>query len=133
MNPKVRRIFVVFRGAVATFLFIHGVSRLTSHGVSPFGEFLATQHIPLPHVTAWVLTLVEIAGTVALALGFFVLPLSLWFALELALGIVMVHARNGWFVVGGGFNGVEYSVLLITCFLCIAASQHAADESKRLL
>jgi putative oxidoreductase len=29
------------------------------------------------------------------------------------VGIVMVHAVNGWFVVGGGSNAVEYNVLLI--------------------
>ena len=41
-----------------------------------------------------------------------------------ATGIVMVHAPNGWFVVGGGRNGAEYSVLLIVALLCVGA-QHA--------
>ena len=41
------------------------------------------------------------------------IPLCLWFAAELTVGIVMVHAHAGWFVVGGGSGGMEFSVLLI--------------------
>ena len=40
-------------------------------------------------------------------------------ALIYAVGIAMVHAREGWFVVGAGRNGAEYSVLLIVCLLCV--------------
>ena len=29
----------------------------------------------------------------------------------------MIHAKNGWYVVGGGSNGVEYNFLLIFCFM----------------
>ena len=32
----------------------------------------------------------------------------------------MVHAKAGWFVVGAGRNGMEYSVLLIVCLLALA-------------
>ena len=34
-------------------------------------------------------------------------------------GIVLVHAPAGWFVVGLGRNGMEYSVLLIACLLLV--------------
>ncbi|MBK8885646.1 MAG: hypothetical protein IPN46_03480 [Saprospiraceae bacterium] len=29
----------------------------------------------------------------------------------------MVHLPNGWFVVGGGYNGIEYNVLLIAVLI----------------
>jgi putative oxidoreductase len=35
------------------------------------------------------------------------------------MGIIMVHAREGWFVVGAGRNGVEFNVLLIAAFLTV--------------
>ena len=38
----------------------------------------------------------------------------------------MVHFREGWFVVGGGRNGFEYSVLLIVCFAAVALDAAAA-------
>ena len=39
-------------------------------------------------------------------------------------GIVLVHAPEGWFVVGKGRNGVEFSVLLVVALLCVGL-QHA--------
>jgi putative oxidoreductase len=110
----------IVRGAAAGMMFIHGVSRVSSGGVAPFGEFLASQHAPAPLALAWLLTAVEILGGPLLAAGRFVRPLSAWFVLELLAGIVLVHFREGWFVVGGGRNGIEYSVLLILCFVAVA-------------
>ena len=46
-----------------------------------------------------------------------------------AVGLVMVHAPNGWFVVGAGRNGVEFSVLLIATLLCVGV-QHAPLAGK---
>ncbi len=59
-------------------------------------------------------------GGGALALGKWIRPLALYFAAQLAMGIVLVHAREGWFVVGAGRNGMEYSVLLIVVLLAVA-------------
>ncbi|MCU1283020.1 MAG: DoxX family protein [bacterium] len=112
--------YLLLRITVATLLCIHGATRVYKHDVGGFGHFLASQHVPFGHIVAWVLSLVEVAGTVALAAGFAVIPLCLWFAAELAVGIVMVHAHQGWFVVGGGTGGMEYSVLLIAALLSIA-------------
>ncbi|WP_158765204.1 hypothetical protein [Terricaulis silvestris] len=46
-----------------------------------------------------------------------------------ALGAVLVHYPDGWFVVGAGRNGMEYSVLLLVCLGATArayAPRHAA-------
>jgi len=45
---------------------------------------------------------------------------SLFSVRILAAGIAIVHAPEGWFVVGGGRNGVEHSVALIAIFLAVA-------------
>ena len=37
----------------------------------------------------------------------------------LVMGIVFVHFKEGWFVVGGGRNGVEYNLLLIVVLVYI--------------
>jgi putative oxidoreductase len=107
----------VLRVVVAILLFIHGSYRLMSGGVAGFGGFLSEAGLPLGPAIAWAITIGEIVGTVALAAGVLVRPLALWFAMVLTMGIWLIHAREGWFVVGGGRNGVEYSVLLIAVLL----------------
>ncbi|WP_428660410.1 DUF4172 domain-containing protein [Runella sp.] len=37
----------------------------------------------------------------------------------LVMGIVMIHFKEGWFVVGGGRNGVEFNFLLIVVVLAL--------------
>ena len=37
----------------------------------------------------------------------------------LIMGIILVHFQEGWFVVGGGRNGMEYNFLLIIVLLVI--------------
>jgi putative oxidoreductase len=54
-------------------------------------------------------------GAILLILGRFVPWVAAGYILILSAGIALVHAREGWFVVGAGRNGVEYSLLLIAC------------------
>lgn len=117
--PRLSPLAVVRVGAAAM-LVIHGVSRIRFGGVSPFGGFLSQNHLPFGSALAWAITVVEIAGGLTLAAGRFVRPLCVWFVVQLLAGIVLVHGREGWFVVGLGRNGVEYSVLLIVCLLAVA-------------
>ncbi|MDQ0638147.1 hypothetical protein QF042_001712 [Pedobacter sp. W3I1] len=35
------------------------------------------------------------------------------------MGIIMVHFKEGWFVVGGGRNGMEYNFVLICALTAI--------------
>ncbi|HTO74134.1 MAG TPA: DoxX family protein [Gemmatimonadales bacterium] len=110
------------RIAVCVLIFVHGSFRLVTGGVIPFGEFLTESHIPLGPVVAGGITAIEMIGTIVLALGYFVRPLAIYYAAELTMGIILVHVKEGWFVVGGGRNGMEYSVLLICVFLAVASS-----------
>lgn len=119
---------IVLRAAVALTMVIHGVTRVYLGGVKPFGEFLADKGFPQSAAAAWLLTGIEIAGGVALLAGFFSRPLAAWFALQLAAGIALVHFREGWFVVGAGRNGMEYSVVLILC--CVAIVLLHSSKSK---
>ena len=55
--------------------------------------------------------------------------LAAWFILQIAAGIVMVHAASGWFVVGAGRNGVEYSVLIVACLFATAMLEPLARRT----
>ncbi|MET0620904.1 MAG: DoxX family protein [Thermoanaerobaculia bacterium] len=116
----------IVRVAAAATMIIHGTFRVFDGGVSGFGQFLGSQGLPAGVAVAWLLTIVEIAGGLLLVAGRFVRPLCAWFILELLAGVVMVHFREGWFVVGGGRNGFEYSTFLIVCFAAVALDAAAA-------
>jgi putative oxidoreductase len=107
-------------------LIVHGVARARLGIVDDFGVVLTRWDFPAGFALAWTITIVEIAGGSALAAGYFVRPLTLWFVLQLASGIYLIHARVGWFVVGAGRNGMEFSVLLIVNLVVIAMSARRA-------
>lgn len=112
----------ILRGVVAIAFIIHGSTRAYEGTVGGFGEFLDSKGFPLGVVIAWAITLFEMAGGIILLLGKFKRPIALIFIWNLVWGIILVHAANGWFVVGKNNGGIEYSVLLIAALLVIAAS-----------
>ena len=120
---------VILRVYLAATMIIHGTTRISVGGVAPFGEFLSEQGFPLGLYLAWGITIFEIAGAVVLAAGYFVPALAVIFAAELIMGIILDHAPEGWFVVGLGRNGMEYSVLLVVSFLAIAFANFGKSEN----
>lgn len=120
--PRMTTSLKIFRILVPIFMLIHGITRISRGTVGGFGEFLGGHGFPLGFYLAWGITIFEILGSLSVIAGYFVFIISLTFVVELTVGISLVHAENGWFVVGGGTGGVEYSVLLILSFLLIAAT-----------
>ena len=108
------------RRVLATLLFIHGLARVLAGGVAPFGAFLDAQGFPAGLVLAWAVTVFELVAAPVMAWGRWVTPVAVVFAAIYACGIWLVHAPAGWFVVGLGRNGAEYSVLIIACLLANA-------------
>jgi putative oxidoreductase len=113
----------VLRVGVAILLFIHGAFRASTGGVAGFGEWLSSLGLPAGIVWAWSVTLIELLATPLLAAGKFVIPIAGYLAFQLILGVALVHFPEGWFVVGGGRNGMEYSVLLVLSLVVIVLDQ----------
>jgi putative oxidoreductase len=116
----------VLRVGTAAMMIIHGAARAWLGIVDDFGVVLNTWGFPAGFALAWTITIVEIAGGALLAAGVLVRPLCAWFAFQLLMGIYLIHGRVGWFVVGAGRNGMEYSVLLLLCLAVIAMTSGAA-------
>ncbi len=134
-SARQRTALTALRVAVSLLLIVHGVARVVLGIVDDFGGFLGAVGFPLGPALAWAVTVVEIAGGALLAAGKWIRPLALYFAAQLVMGIVLVHAREGWFVVGAGRNGMEYSVLLIAVLLAVAyaATPGGAEEPRNPL
>lgn len=118
---------VILRVSVAGLLAAHGWYRALTGGYVGFGEYLTSQHIPLGDVAAIGITALEIVGSALLAGGRFVRVVTPLLGAVYLTGIVLLHRHEGWFVVGGGRNGMEYSVLLLVCLLVIHL-QHAPSS-----
>lgn len=117
-----RRAVAAVRVAAAAMMFIHGCYRVYDGGPPGFGGFLESKGFPFGVAIAWTLTILEIVLGMLLMAGRFVSPICAWFTFQLVMGILLVHGKEGWFVVGGGRNGMEYSVLLISSFVIVGAN-----------
>lgn len=121
-NKTTALIFI--RVVIAAVMFVHGAARISYGTVGGFGEFLGSQGIPLGFYVAWGITIFELVASVLLAAGFYTWIIALIFAAELAMGIFLVHRHDGWFVVGHGRNGMEFSAVLIATLLALAYANY---------
>jgi putative oxidoreductase len=108
------------RITVALLILVHGVYRLTMGLVEPFGTWLGSIGFPYGYGWAMAVTLYELIGPSLMLTRHWTSLAALGHAAILTLGAILVHLPAGWFVVGAGRNGVEYSVLLIAALLAIA-------------
>lgn len=113
------RAMQILRISIAFFMMAHGITRLSINGPVDFGVFLSSKGFPLGVPLAWCITILEIICGLLLVAGKWQRLAASFFILELLMGIMLVHFKNGWFVVGLTEGGIEYSVLLIICFLLL--------------
>ena len=73
----------------------HGDAKL-SRGPENFAAILTTIRVPLPHLTAWVTSLLEFIGGASVMAGAFVLPLSLPLAIVMLTAMFTVHFQYGF-------------------------------------
>jgi putative oxidoreductase len=121
----------VVRLTVAGLIWIHGAARVAAGGVEPFGGWLDGQGFPFGLQQAWAVTIYELVAPLFIIARLFVTLACLGHVFILGVGLVLVHAPNGWFVVGLGRNGVEYSVLLIACLIAVGWAHLPELTSKR--
>ncbi len=114
------QVLEILRVTVALLILIHGVYRLASGLVAPFGTWLDSLGFPFGYGWATAVTLYELVGPALMLTRRWTSFAALGHAGILTLGLILVHLPAGWFVVGGGRNGMEYSVILIVSLLAIA-------------
>jgi putative oxidoreductase len=117
---------IVLRVAVAIFFMAHALVRLVTGTIPGFGGFLEHRGWPQGVLLVWCITLYELIAGTLMALGW----RARWMALGLffiaGMGIVIIHARLGWFVGEHGSGGMEYSLSLMVSLLVIAAADREA-------
>jgi putative oxidoreductase len=111
----------LLRIAVAIILLVHSVPGMFNGGINAFGNLYLNQigFAPIGLYLAWMIKLSHVAAAVCLLFERYMKWAVLITIAILVAGIAMIHWREGWFVVGGGRNGVEFNFLLIASLLTI--------------
>lgn len=98
---------------------MHSVPGMFNGGIHDFGTLYLDPlgFAPFGLAIAWAVKLSHVACATLLILNRYLKVAAVITITILVMGIILVHGREGWFVVGGGSNGVEYNVLLIAVCL----------------
>jgi len=112
---------LLLRIAVAIILLTHSVFGMFNNGINDFGNLYLNQigFAPFGVFIAWSIKLSHVIAAILLIFNKYVKWAGFVTIFVLIMGIILVHFQEGWFVVGGGRNGVEYNFLLIVVLLAI--------------
>jgi putative oxidoreductase len=123
--PSARFALELVRIASASILIIHPIGGLKDPaGLNDLGLYFSSIGFPFGVQLVWGAMFLQIASSLALIARRFVIPACIGHTLVLVTGICLFHAPH-WFVigpndvVGPGHEGIEYSTLLIGCFVSI--------------
>jgi putative oxidoreductase len=119
------RAFVLARIMTALFFMAHAAMRIVNGTIPQFGKFMGSIGFPAPEAVVWAITLAELVCGTLLILGRHVRLATIPLAAIAAGGIVLIHAKLGWFVGEHGTGGMEYSFALLVLLLLIAAQDKA--------
>ncbi|MES2649321.1 MAG: DoxX family protein [Bacteroidota bacterium] len=111
----------LLRFPVAIILLMHSVPGIFNNGINDFGNLYLNTigFAPFGLYIAWAIKLSHIVCAICLLLDKYVKWAAITTILILLTGIFLVHLKDGWFVVGGGRNGVEFNFLLIFVLFAI--------------
>jgi putative oxidoreductase len=107
----------------------HGYAKL-SRGPDSFATLISAIGVPLPLLTAWLTSLIELLGGVSIMAGAFVLPLTLPLTVVMMTALFSVHLQYGYSSIrlkavtasGAEFGpiGYELNLLYIAGLLTLA-------------
>lgn len=111
----------LLRFAVAIILLAHGVPGMIDGSINDFGNLYLNQNgfNPIGVYIAWAIKLSHIVTAFCLLFEKYIKLAGGITIFILIAGIIMVHFKEGWYVVGGGRNGMEFNFLLIFVLLAM--------------
>lgn len=118
-TPVEKQLFLMIRCTLAVLVCVHGWHRILDDGVMPFAHYMDSR-MPLGFYLVFVLQAMEMFGSVAFAMGWWVSILGAIFAVIYGGSIYFYHGQFGWIQSGGTQNGAEYAFALVVCFLSLS-------------
>jgi putative oxidoreductase len=122
--------------------FAHGLAKW-NRGPTNFGKLLLQLGVPLPTATAWMVTLLEIFGGIAIFVGALVAVVSIPLIISMLVAMVTVHGRYGFSAINTigltpegpvfGPPGIEVNLLYIGGLLALLVAGPGAFSIDRWL
>jgi len=107
----------ILRIVVGIVFLVHGYQKLFHMGFHGVAAMFGHMGIPLPMVSAVVVTLVEFVGGILLVAGVGTRIAAALLAVDMTVAILAVHLKHGFGAQNGGF---EYPLTLLAAALCLA-------------
>ena len=94
---------LILRISLAIVLLAHSVPAMFNNGINNFGNLYLNTigFAPLGLFLAWAIKLSHVASAILLLMNMYIKPVAIVTIFILVMGIIMVHFKEGWFVVGG--------------------------------
>lgn len=108
----------LLRVVVGIVFVMHGGQKLFFIGFRNVAGFMGSLGIPLPWVSAVVVTLVEFLGGLALILGYFARTAAALLAIVMLVAVLAVHLKHGFFAPAG----FEFPLTLLAANLAMLLS-----------
>lgn len=108
---------IILRVVLGLIFISHGLARIYYESIPDFGAFLNSEGLYFGWLIAWTITIGEIIGGILLIIGLYIRYVVVFHFVIILTGIFLVHLPNGWFVVGHGNGGIEYSILILTVLI----------------
>ncbi|MBS1557599.1 MAG: DoxX family membrane protein [Bacteroidetes bacterium] len=106
----------LLRFALAVIMIMHGLPSFIDMSVMDFGNWLEEYFGILGVPMAIAIKATHVVTVLALLMNRYLKLFASLNILIFVAGIIMIHGAEGWYVVGGGRNGVEFNFLLIFSF-----------------
>ena len=119
----------ILRVVIGIVFFAHGWQKLFGMGVHGVAGFFGSAGIPLPLVSAGIVTAVECLGGAALIVGLATRWAAALNGFDMIVAILVVHLKNG-FLKPGGFE--HPLTLLAACIALVALGPGAASVDGAL-
>ncbi len=121
---------VPLRLVVGLAFLMHGSQKLFTFGVAGTTSMMTQMGVPLPHLSAIVVTAAELLGGLALITGLFTRLAALALAVDMAVAVLLVKLPGGWYMP----RGVEFELTLCAAAVTLAlmgAGGISLDAARR--
>lgn len=111
--------YLVLRVVTGIIFVVHGYDKVVTTGIGNVAGFFAGENIPLPEISAFLVSYGELLGGIALILGLFTHWIAKLNVIIMLGAIFFVHLAKGYNILEGGY---EYALLILVVNIVIATT-----------